>query len=67
VIYTDPQILLGKLPSEKSDIYSLGITSWQLLSREVPYEGYSLHTMIYKVSVSFQHVPYLITQFTPNL
>ena len=66
-MYTDPHILQGKLPSEKSDIYSLGITCWQLLSREVPYEGYTLHTIIYKVSLSFQHVSYLITQFTPNL
>ncbi|PNF33700.1 hypothetical protein B7P43_G11426 [Cryptotermes secundus] len=49
VVYTDPQILQGKLPSEKSDVYSLGITCWQLLSREVPYEGYTLHTIIYKV------------------
>lgn len=51
-MYTDPQILQGKLPSEKSDVYSLGITCWQLLSREVPYEGYTLHAIIYKVSVS---------------
>lgn len=50
-MYTDPHILQGKLPSEKSDIYSFGITCWQLLSREIPYEGYTLHTIIYKVSV----------------
>ncbi|GFG34602.1 hypothetical protein Cfor_01933 [Coptotermes formosanus] len=49
VMYTDPHILQGKLPSEKSDIYSFGITCWQLLSREIPYEGYTLHTIIYKV------------------
>jgi len=67
VIYTDPQILQGKVPSEKSDIYSLGITCWQLLSREVPYEGYTSHTIIYMVSDAFQDVSYLITQFTPNL
>lgn len=62
-MYTDPQILQGKLPSEKSDVYSLGITCWQLLSREVPYEGYTLHAIIYKVSVLLLHV-YLIMYFT---
>jgi serine/threonine protein kinase len=66
VVYTDPKILQGKLPSEKSDVYSLGITCWQLLSREVPYEGYTLHAIIYKVSVLLLHV-YFIMHFTLNL
>jgi hypothetical protein len=62
VVYTDPQILQGKLPSEKSDVYSLAITCWQLLSREVPYEGYTLHAIIYKVSALLLH-SYLILAF----
>lgn len=66
-MYTDPDILQGKLPSEKSDVYSLGITCWQLLSHEVPYQGYTLHEIIYKVSVSLLHVSYQNMCFPPNL
>nr|CAD7257210.1 unnamed protein product [Timema shepardi] len=33
VVYTDPQILKGDKPSTMSDVYSFGITLWQLLAR----------------------------------
>ncbi|XP_069684211.1 serine/threonine-protein kinase mos-like [Periplaneta americana] len=49
VIYSAPSLLQGKLPSEKSDIYSFGITCWQMMSRENPYEGNTLHSIIYMV------------------
>jgi proto-oncogene serine/threonine-protein kinase mos len=33
----------------KADIYSLGITMWQMQSREQPYLGEDIHSVIYKV------------------
>jgi len=30
-----------------ADIYSLGIVAWQMLSREVPFHGLHIHTIIY--------------------
>ncbi|CAH0559512.1 unnamed protein product [Brassicogethes aeneus] len=50
IAYTDPEILLGKLPSTKSDIYSLGIVLWQIKYRKLPYENTDNNeTIIYKV------------------
>ncbi|RZF47105.1 hypothetical protein LSTR_LSTR005183 [Laodelphax striatellus] len=48
--YMAPELFKGSHTiSEKADIYSLGITMWQLLSEETPYLGEDLHTIIYKV------------------
>lgn len=49
VSYTAPEVLRGFLPSFASDIYSLGITLWQIQSREIPFAGEHPHVVIYKV------------------
>nr|CAD7446498.1 unnamed protein product [Timema bartmani] len=49
VVYTDPQILKGDKPSTMSDVYSFGITLWQLLARVIPHNGNHLHIVIYQV------------------
>lgn len=49
--YAAPELLLGKLPTTKCDVYSLGILLWQMRYREYPYfEIDSMETIIYKVS-----------------
>ncbi|XP_070166320.1 mos protein [Polyergus mexicanus] len=45
--YTAPEILRGDVPTFAADIYSLGIVAWQMLSREVPFHGLHIHTIIY--------------------
>ncbi|XP_030760689.1 serine/threonine-protein kinase mos [Sitophilus oryzae] len=51
VIYTAPELLLGKSPSMKSDIYSLGIIFWQIKYRKTPFEAYdSNESIIYNVA-----------------
>nr|CAD7396845.1 unnamed protein product [Timema poppensis] len=50
VVYTDPQILKGDKPSTMSDVYSFGITLWQLLARAIPHNGNHLHVVIYQIS-----------------
>jgi hypothetical protein len=36
-IYTAPEILLGERPDARSDLYSLGILTYQLLARRLPF------------------------------
>lgn len=40
-------MLRGDVPTFTADIYSLGIVAWQMLSREVPFHGLHIHTIIY--------------------
>jgi len=40
-------VLRGDVPTFAADIYSLGIVAWQMLSREVPFHGLHIHTIIY--------------------
>ncbi|XP_039285906.1 serine/threonine-protein kinase mos-like [Nilaparvata lugens] len=48
--YMAPEMFRGSTTvTEKADVYSLGITMWQLMSEETPYKGEDLHTVIYKV------------------
>ncbi|XP_063909848.1 serine/threonine-protein kinase mos [Zophobas morio] len=49
VAYTAPEILKGKTPSSKCDIYSLGFLIWQLMSGKNPYECLDNEVIIYKV------------------
>ncbi|XP_045467994.1 serine/threonine-protein kinase mos [Harmonia axyridis] len=39
--YAAPELLRGMEPTEKSDVYSLGITIWQIEYRKSPYENWS--------------------------
>eukprot|EP01127_Copromyxa_protea_P009001 TRINITY_DN2088_c0_g3_i3.p1 TRINITY_DN2088_c0_g3~~TRINITY_DN2088_c0_g3_i3.p1 ORF type:complete len:583 (+),score=151.48 TRINITY_DN2088_c0_g3_i3:716-2464(+) len=34
-----PEILSGKEPTEKSDVYSYAVICWELISHEIPYKG----------------------------
>ncbi|XP_071572643.1 mos protein isoform X1 [Temnothorax nylanderi] len=45
--YAAPEVLRGDVPTFAADIYSLGIVAWQMLSREVPFHGLHIHTIIY--------------------
>ena len=46
--YRAPELLRGESPTRAADIYSLGITMWQMLSRELPYSG-DPHAIIFAV------------------
>lgn len=35
--YAAPEILMGKMPTVKCDIYSLGIVMWQMKYNKIPY------------------------------
>lgn len=54
--YRAPELLKGESPSTKADIYSYGICSWQMLTREQPYGNENHHVVIFGV-VAYQLRP----------
>ena len=38
-VFMAPELLLDNNFSEKADVYSFGITSWEVLTRGIPFEG----------------------------
>ncbi|XP_041357779.1 serine/threonine-protein kinase mos-like [Gigantopelta aegis] len=47
--YRAPELLKGHAPTTQADIYSFGITSWQMFARENPYGDQNQHMVIFCV------------------
>ena len=47
--YRAPELLRGGVVSPAADVYSLGVTLWQLRSRASPYSGRNWHAVIFAV------------------
>lgn len=47
--YRAPELLRGDFATTRADIYSFGITLWQMLSRETPYARENHHVVIFGV------------------
>ncbi|ODN05153.1 Serine/threonine-protein kinase mos [Orchesella cincta] len=47
--YTAPELFKGSQPTEKCDVYSFGITMWQIITRELPYQDENEHAVIFQV------------------
>ena len=47
--YRAPELLRGDPPTTKADIYSLGITLWQMASGYLPYSGQNQHVVAFGV------------------
>uniref|UniRef100_H3C911 Protein kinase domain-containing protein n=2 Tax=Tetraodon nigroviridis TaxID=99883 RepID=H3C911_TETNG len=43
--HRSPELLKGEAVSPKADIFSFGITMWQLVTREQPYSGDRQHVL----------------------
>lgn len=47
--YRAPELLRGEPATTKADIFSFGVTLWQLLTRDAPYSGENQHVVIFGV------------------
>ena len=47
--YRAPELLRGEPPTFKADIYSYGVTLWQLKNRETPFSNQNQHVVIFGV------------------
>ncbi|XP_046401217.1 serine/threonine-protein kinase mos [Ischnura elegans] len=63
--FAAPEVLQGLCVTCKVDVYSFGITMWQMLSREPPYFGEDIHSVIYK-AVTQNHRPRRIKLTDPE-
>ncbi|MCC6989538.1 MAG: serine/threonine protein kinase [Acidobacteria bacterium] len=48
--YLAPEVLAGQRASERSDLYALGVTMYQLLTGELPHEGASLGEWLRRIT-----------------
>ena len=46
--YMSPEQIDGKATDPRSDVYSLGLVAWEMLTGERPWEGETLYNVIYK-------------------
>ncbi|KAK2185501.1 hypothetical protein NP493_232g00019 [Ridgeia piscesae] len=58
--YRAPELLRGEAPTANADIYSFGVTQWQMMSRQRPYENQHQHCVIFGV-VAYNMRPELAT------
>lgn len=54
--YKAPELLRGRTATEKSDVYSLAVCLWQLMTREKPY-GYEEHQVVIFAVVAYNLRP----------
>uniref|UniRef100_A0A0K2UMH0 Serine/threonineprotein kinase moslike [Hydra vulgaris] n=2 Tax=Lepeophtheirus salmonis TaxID=72036 RepID=A0A0K2UMH0_LEPSM len=47
--YQAPEMLQYQYASDKCDVYSFGVLCWQVIRKEIPYDGVHPHTIVYKV------------------
>ncbi len=47
--YMPPEQVLGKTVTRSADIFSLGVVAFELLSRESPFPGDSVHSVLHKL------------------
>lgn len=63
--YRAPELLKGQVPSQKADIYALGVTLWQMLARENPYGNENQHVVIFSVVAYGQRPPHPQIEMDP--
>lgn len=62
--YMSPEQLSGKKVDGRSDLFSLGVTLYQMLTGELPFQGDSMATLMYKIANEEQAA---VTTVRPDL
>ncbi|XP_063585187.1 serine/threonine-protein kinase mos-like [Penaeus indicus] len=57
VPYQAPEVLRGGMGCGRSDVFSLGVTAWHLLTRRAPFEGVHHHVVLYQVTCLHHRPP----------
>ncbi|HXE75020.1 MAG TPA: protein kinase [Candidatus Xenobia bacterium] len=63
MMYMSPEQIAGKPVDARSDIFSLGVVLYELLSYQIPFEGPDVPAILYKI---LYEAPRPITDFIPD-
>jgi serine/threonine-protein kinase len=65
--YIPPEILAGEEASPRSDIFSLGVVLYELLTHRKPFEADNLSSLMYKIAHEDAKAPSTIDSKIPHL
>jgi serine/threonine-protein kinase len=65
--YIAPEILQGKRADNRSDIFSLGVVLYEILTGQKPFKGDAISTLIYSILTDQPPMPSAINDKTPTL
>ena len=63
-MYMSPEVVREEVAGPQSDIYSLGVVMYKLLTGEVPFTPGNMHSVMYQIA---NHTPKLVTEIRPDL
>jgi serine/threonine-protein kinase len=64
--YMSPEQLAGKKVSGQSDLFSLGVMLFQMVTGELPFKGESMATLMYKIANEPHPAPESINTSLPR-
>jgi CHASE2 domain-containing sensor protein len=65
--YIAPEILQGKTADKRSDIFSLGVVLYEILTGQKPFKGETISALIYSILNDHPQMPSAINEKTPTL
>ena len=48
--YMAPELVRGELPNEQSDLFSVAVILYEMISGELPFSGNDVHSVLYKIA-----------------
>ena len=63
-MYMSPEVIREELAGPQSDIYSLGVVMYELLTKETPFSPGNMHSVMFQI---VNHEPRPLTELRPDL